>query len=106
MEEGKEFGVSDVVVPRETVGHLVLFAGEPFREQNGGVVEKEFGGRTSDPEAEWWGAGLAIIEAGKVEPAGRSCAVRPGECDGTWREAGHRLFEGYLDVAGEVFEGA
>jgi hypothetical protein len=105
VEEREECGVSNVVVPRETVGHLVLFAGEPFREKDRGVVEQEFGGCTGDPEAERRRVGLAIIEARMVEPASRGGAVRPGEDDGTGWEADHHQLEGELDVAGEVFEG-
>ncbi len=105
MEEREEFGGSDVMVPRETVGHLAFFSWKPFREQDGGMVEQELGGHTSDPETEGRRAGPAVVEARMVEPSRGCRAVSIGEDDGTRWDVRHGRFKSELDVAGEIFEG-
>jgi hypothetical protein len=54
--------ISDMVVPREALGLLVL-----FDQKDGGVVNEEFGHGASESEMEWNGVGLTIVEAQMVQ---------------------------------------
>lgn len=80
MEERAECIVSDVVVRREAIGLLVLFAPKPFQEKNGGVVDEKLGHGTEVTQR-LSAAGLAIVKAQMVQPTCSSIAYSPIEDD-------------------------